>query len=209
MLKVRASATLNPPTTDGKRSSVSDAQRSIERWHRSGLVQYPFESDVHIKFLERVDTLLKSLGNREVPRLYDISTVRTRSGLTYDQQIVHFLVDKVVITFEVSFIDVQARRDPEKTLYLMGTLNMLVGIQVMNWLEWIKLFIFHFVPSNPPSSSLTLDTPGPTLKVMQAANHADRVSSRHAAPWKSTTFSARRPIRMGQTLQRVRTYCPT
>jgi len=128
------------------------AQRPIERWHRSGLVQYPFESDVHVKFLERVDTPLKSLGNRKVPRLYDISAVRTRSGLTYEQQIVHFLVDKVVVTFEVGFIDVQARGGPEKTLYLMGTLNMLVGIQVMNWLEWINLFIFHFVPSTSGKS---------------------------------------------------------
>lgn len=38
---------------------------------------------------------------------------------------------------------VQARGDPEKTLYLVGTLNMLVRIQVMNWLEWIRIFIFH------------------------------------------------------------------
>jgi hypothetical protein len=124
---------------------------------------------------------LKSLGNRKVPRLYDISAVRTRSGLTYDQLIVHFLVDEVVVTFEVGFIDVQARRDPEKTLYLMGTLNMLVGIQVMNWLEWIKLFIFHFVPSNPFSSSLRLDTPGSDAEG-DASREPCGQGSRHVMP---------------------------
>jgi hypothetical protein len=64
-------------------------------------------------------------------------------GLTYEQQILHFLVDKVVVTFDVGFIDVQARGDPKKALYLVGTLNMLVRIQVVNWLEWIS-FLFSF-----------------------------------------------------------------
>jgi hypothetical protein len=94
---------------------------------------------------------LKSLGNRKVPRLYNISAIRPRGALTYEQQILHFLVDKVVVALDVVFIDIQARGDPEKTLYLVGTLNMLVGIQVSNCLEWIRIFIFHFVPSNPSS----------------------------------------------------------
>jgi hypothetical protein len=56
---------------------------------------------------------------------------------------------------------------------------MLVGIQVMNWLEWIKLFIFHFVPSNPSSGSPELDAPEldapcPTLKANTASREPRR-----------------------------------
>jgi len=55
-----------------------------------------------------MDTLLESLSNGKVPWLYDVSVVRARHSLAKEQQIAHFVVDKVVIALNIGFIDIDA-----------------------------------------------------------------------------------------------------
>jgi hypothetical protein len=55
-----------------------------------------------------MDTFLESLSNGKVPWLYDVSAVRARHSLANEQQIAHFVIDKVVVTLNVGFIDIDA-----------------------------------------------------------------------------------------------------
>src|ERR1700730_18524887 len=93
-----------------------------------------------------MNTLLQSLGNGKVPGLYSDSVIGLRRVLGYEEQIDCFLVDELVVTLDVLFIDVQAGSGSKKMLYLVRALKPFVWLKVMNWLEWAWIFSLHFVP---------------------------------------------------------------
>ena len=63
-----------------------------------------------------MNTFLEPFSNRKVPGLYCISAVRGRRSLAHEQQIGHFVIDKVVITLNVRFIDIYAGSNPKQVL---------------------------------------------------------------------------------------------
>lgn len=78
-LKVRASATLNPPATTGSSASVSALV--VERGPRRELIQDRFQRDRLVDLLEPVDAFLQPFGDRQVDRLDHVATIRLRDGL--------------------------------------------------------------------------------------------------------------------------------
>src|SRR5260370_41572074 len=98
ILKVGASARLNPPTIAGRRAPVS-ALRQIHLRLWNSLLQNTFESDIQVKHLKRVNALLQSLGNGKVSRLYSDPVIG-------EEQIRYFLVDELVVTLNVFLIDI-------------------------------------------------------------------------------------------------------
>jgi hypothetical protein len=66
--------------------------------------------------------------------------------LRHEQQICYFLVDELVETLDVVLIDVYFGSGSEETLDLVSALDMLVGLEVVDWLEWIWVLSCHFVP---------------------------------------------------------------
>jgi hypothetical protein len=55
--------------------------------------------------------------------------------LRHEQQIGYFLVDEIVTTLDVLFINIQPGSSSEKMLNLMRALNVLIGFQIMYRLE--------------------------------------------------------------------------
>src|SRR5258708_20368155 len=92
-----------------------------------------------------MDTLLESLSNGKVPWLYNISVVRARHRLADEQQIAHFVVDKVVIALNIGFIDIDAGGYAKQVLYLVDTSNAPIWSQLSNHLERTRIWIRHFL----------------------------------------------------------------
>ena len=97
------------------------AQCYIERRSRGQILEDWREFDVCIDFAKLVDALLKALCNRQIPRLKYVAVVRLRSGLAHEQQVVHLLVDELLVTLEIVFVDVDARGETEEPLELGDT----------------------------------------------------------------------------------------
>jgi hypothetical protein len=55
--------------------------------------------------------------------------------LRYEQQVRNLLLDKIEVSPDIVFVDVQLRRSPEETLDLRDALNALEQLQIMNWLQ--------------------------------------------------------------------------
>ena len=54
------------------------------------------------------------------------------------------MVDKVVVTLNVGFIDIQTGSDPKQVLNLGETSNTFIRIQVSNYLDLKRIRICHF-----------------------------------------------------------------
>lgn len=110
----------------------------------NGLLQNTFEADIPVKRLESMNALLQSLGNAKVSRLYGDPVIGLCRVLSDEEQIRYFLVDQVVVTLDVFLVDIQAGSGSEKMLDLVRALNVLVWLQVMNWLKRTRILNLHF-----------------------------------------------------------------
>jgi len=146
ILKVRARARLNPPAIARQASFGFFAVGEINLRLWNCLVQNALEPDIEVEFLEGVGALLKPLGDGKVARFYRDSVVALCGVMGYEQQVCYFVVDELVVTLDVLFVDVQFSGGPEEMLDLVGALDTLVRFEVMHWLEWVRVLSCHFVP---------------------------------------------------------------
>src|ERR1700737_87778 len=110
----------------------------------NGFLQNALEADVQVKSFKRMNALLQSLGNGKVPRLYGDPVIGLRGVLGDEKQIRYFLVDEVVVAFNVFLIDIQTGSGSKKMLDLVRPLNVLVGLEVMYRLEGTGILNLHF-----------------------------------------------------------------
>src|SRR5688572_28840245 len=97
------------------------AQCYIERRLRGQTLENWGEFDVSIDSTKLVDALLKAFGNGHIPRLKNVAVVRLRRRLAHEQQVVQLLVDELLVTLEIIFVDVDASRETEEPLELGHT----------------------------------------------------------------------------------------
>jgi hypothetical protein len=72
-----------------------------------------------------------------------ILSLAFRGVLGDEKQIRYFLVDEVVVAFNVFLIDIQTGSGSKKMLDLVRPLNVLVGLEVMYRLEWTGILNLH------------------------------------------------------------------
>src|SRR5258708_13743250 len=108
------------------------AIRKIDPRFRHRPLQYSAQPDIHVQRLESMNALLHPLGDRQILRLNPNPVVGLRATLRHQQQVPHFLLDKIVIALDVLLVDVQARNHSKKMSILMGALDLLVRSSVLS-----------------------------------------------------------------------------
>src|SRR5882762_646361 len=121
------------------------AIRKIDPRFRHRPLQYSAQPDIHVQRLESMNALLHPLGDRQIPRLNPNPAVRLRATLRHQQQVPHFLIDKIVIALDVLLVDVQARNHSKEMFNLLRALDVLVRLYVMHRLYGSQVFVSHFL----------------------------------------------------------------
>jgi hypothetical protein len=109
-------------------------KREIALWLWNDAVEYALKSNIDVERFKGLNTLLKALGEGKVWLLDGNSSIGFCGVQSHDEQVDNLLIDEVVITPEVFFIDLQTGSREEKCSIW--------------WVPWTRLYGFTLWPGS-------------------------------------------------------------